>query len=382
MRVLAAMSGGVDSAVAAALAVEAGHEVVGVHMALSRTPAAQRNGSRGCCSIEDASDARRAADVLGIPFYVWDLSATFEQTVVADFLTEYAAGRTPNPCVRCNEHVKFAALLDRALALGFDAVCTGHYAQLGAGPDGQVQLRRAACQGKDQSYVLAVSGPDRLAHAMFPLGEVPSKEQVRALAVARGLRVADKPDSYDICFVADGDTGGFLRARLGSAPGDVVDEDGAVLGRHEGAYAYTVGQRRGLALGRPAADGRPRYVLAVEPVTNRVVVGPGAALEVSALTGTDAVWFDAPDAPVGCQVQVRAHADPVAATAVAGPDGAVQVLLDPGATLRGVAPGQSAVLYDGPRVLGQVTISATVRRGQPVPAAAGAGLVDVAGAPG
>ncbi|NCD19411.1 MAG: tRNA 2-thiouridine(34) synthase MnmA, partial [Actinobacteria bacterium] len=170
MQVLAALSGGVDSAVAAARAVDAGHDVVGVHMALSRSRAQHRTGSRGCCSIEDASDARRAADVLGIPFYVWDLSEEFQETVVADFLDEYAAGRTPNPCVRCNEHIKFSALLDRGLALGFDAVATGHYARILPGPE----LHRSLDPLKDQSYVLAVMGRERLSRALFPLGDVAS----------------------------------------------------------------------------------------------------------------------------------------------------------------------------------------------------------------
>ena len=251
MRVLAAMSGGVDSAVAAALAVEAGHDVVGVHMALSRNRDQFRTGSRGCCSIEDAGDARRAADVLGIPYYVWDLSERFEDTVVADFLSEYEAGRTPNPCVRCNEHIKFEALLDKATALGFDAVATGHYARIETRevtlPDGGRrtvrELHRSPNDAKDQSYVLAVAGPERLARAMFPLGGFASKDEVRAEAARRGLSVSAKPDSYDICFVADGDTRGFLQSRLGSRPGSVVDTDGEVVGEHDGASAFTVGPR-------------------------------------------------------------------------------------------------------------------------------------------
>lgn len=366
MRVLAALSGGVDSAVAAARAVDAGHDVVGVHMALSRTPAEHRSGSRGCCSLEDASDARRAADVLGIPYYVWDLSETFEQTVVADFLAEYAAGRTPNPCVRCNEHVKFATLLERALALGFDAVCTGHYARVvdtdGGSP--RRELHRAADAAKDQSYVLAVMGAQRLRHAMFPLGDAPSKETVRAEAAARGLGVSAKPDSYDICFVADGDTQGFLRARLGAAPGPVLDVDGAVVGAHDGAYAYTVGQRRGLRLGRPAADGRPRYVLEVRPTTRTVVVGPAEALEVGELVGRDVVWL-APDVPAwewtAAHVQVRAHGAAVAARVRLEHGGAegdaprlAAALAEP---VRGVAAGQSVVVYAGSRVLGQATLA-------------------------
>ena len=359
MRVLAAMSGGVDSAVAAARAVDAGHDVVGVHMALSRTPAQERTGSRGCCSIEDASDARRAADVLGIPYYVWDMSERFEKTVVADFLAEYAAGRTPNPCVRCNEHVKFAALLDKALALGFDAVCTGHYARVVDGPGGVRELHRAADAAKDQSYVLAVMGPERLARAVFPLGDVASKSEVRAEAVARGLSVAAKPDSYDICFVADGDTQGFLRRALGEQPGEIVDEQGEVLGTHDGAYAYTVGQRRGLALGRPAPDGRPRYVLSIEPVQRRVVVGPAQSLDVARVRGDAAVWFgDVPAVGSTCTVQVRAHGADVPARVLEA-DGATVTVDVAGTGLRGVAAGQSLVLYDGTRVLGQATVAAT-----------------------
>src|SRR5690242_13265906 len=233
MRVLAAMSGGVDSAVAAARAVDAGHDVTGVHLALSRNPKSYRSGARGCCSLEDSHDARRAADVLGIPFYVWDMSDEFADTVVEDFVSEYAAGRTPNPCVRCNEHIKFAAVLDRALALGFDAVCTGHHARLVDG-----QLFRSVDAAKDQSYVLGVLTAGQLSRAMFPLGDS-SKAQVRAEARERGLLVADKPDSHDICFIPHGDTARFLSERIEATPGDIVDADtGAVLGRHSGAHAF------------------------------------------------------------------------------------------------------------------------------------------------
>ncbi|WP_043497795.1 tRNA 2-thiouridine(34) synthase MnmA [Georgenia sp. SUBG003] len=377
MRVLAALSGGVDSAVAAARAVEAGHDVVGVHMALSRSRAQHRNGSRGCCSIEDAGDARRAADVLGIPYYVWDLSEEFEETVVADFVSEYEAGRTPNPCVRCNEHIKFSALLDRGLALGFDAVATGHYARIVEVPDGaggvRRELHRATDPAKDQSYVLAVMGADRLARSMFPLGDAPSKDAVRAEAAARGLSVSAKPDSYDICFVADGDTQGFLRDHLGSRPGEVVDADGRVLGQHDGAYAYTVGQRKGLGLTRPAADGRPRYVLEVRPGTNQVVVGPTELLSVDELHADQTVWL-AEDVPAGewfdAEVQIRAHGDPVVASVRRGgtsTEGAAADTLQArlSVPLRGIAPGQSLVVYAGARVLGQSTI-VSARRGAPL----------------
>src|SRR3954447_19163828 len=259
MRVLAAMSGGVDSAVAAARMVEAGHDVVGVHLALSRNPQSYRSGARGCCTIEDSRDARRAADVIGIPFYVWDLAERFAADVVDDFVAEYAAGRTPNPCMRCNERVKFAAVLQRARALGFDAVCTGHYARIVEGPEGR-ELHRAVDADKDQSYVLGVLTQGQLAAAIFPLGDT-TKGDVRAEAEAKGLAVARKPDSHHICFIPDGDTAGFLRKRLGSTDGDVRDAGGALLGTHDGTYAFTIGQRKGLHIGTPAADGRPRYVL-------------------------------------------------------------------------------------------------------------------------
>src|ERR1700744_752435 len=205
LRVLAAMSGGVDSATPAARAVDAGHEVTGVHLALSSNPQSYRTGARGCCTIEDARDARRAADVIGIPFYVWDMAERFARDVVDDFVAEYAAGRTPNPCLRCNEKIKFEAVLDRALALGFDAVCTGHYARIVDG-----RLHRAVDVDKDQSYVLAVLRPDQLAAALFPLGDSP-KPPGRAEARERGLALADKPDSHDICFIPSGDTAGWLR---------------------------------------------------------------------------------------------------------------------------------------------------------------------------
>lgn len=360
MRVLAALSGGVDSAVAAARAVDAGHEVVGVHLALSRDRTGPVDGGRGCCTISDAADARRSADRLGIPFYVWDLSEKFEQTVLADFLAEYAAGRTPNPCVRCNEHVKFSALLDKATALGFDAVCTGHYARVAAGPHGGPALHRSVDRAKDQSYVLAVMGPDRLARALFPLGATGAKAEVRAEAAARGLPVSAKPDSVDLCFVPDGDTQGFLRSRLGSQPGAVLDHDGAVVGTHDGAWAYTVGQRKGLGLSVPAADGRPRYVTDVRPSTNTVVVGPAELLAVTGLRGTGAVWFDPP--PVGWAdglVQLRAHGTPVPAGYRATADDGLEVRF--GAPVRGLAAGQSAVLYDQDRVVGQATIDEVLR---------------------
>ncbi|HWM16248.1 MAG TPA: tRNA 2-thiouridine(34) synthase MnmA [Microbacterium sp.] len=359
MRVLAAMSGGVDSAVAAARAVDAGHDVVGVHLALSRAGGTLRAGSRGCCTIEDAMDARRAADRLGIPFYVWDFSERFRDDVIEDFVAEYSAGRTPNPCMRCNERIKFAAVLEKALDLGFDAVCTGHYAILREGRSGELELHRASDSAKDQSYVLGVLTAQQLPHTLFPLGETPSKALVRAEAEARGLTVAQKPDSHDICFIPDGDTRGWLADRVGAETGDVVDRSGAVVGSHEGAHAFTVGQRRGLALGVPAADGKPRFVLEVRPVSNTVVVGPKEALAIAEIAGERFTWAGAPPTSTdfACHVQIRAHSDPVVAHAVVA-EGLITVI--PGVPLDGVAPGQTAVLYEGTRVLGQFTIDRTL----------------------
>jgi tRNA-specific 2-thiouridylase len=355
MRVLAAMSGGVDSAVAAALAVDAGHDVTGIHLALSKNPQSFRSGARGCCSIEDAHDARRAADVIGIAFYVWDLSDRFAADVVDDFVAEYAAGRTPNPCLRCNERIKFAAVLDRAVALGFDAVCTGHYARLVTTQLG-VELHRALDAAKDQSYVLGVLDQAQLQRSLFPLGGW-QKSDVRAAAAARGLAVADKPDSHDICFIADGDTGRFLDRRLGTRPGDIVDTSGVKLGEHSGSHHFTVGQRRGLRLGVPASDGKPRYVLDLAPVSNTVTVGPQEALSVRRIEGLRPRWTQAPRRTSWrALVQLRAHGAPVPAQAAAT-DARVEMILE--SPVAGIAPGQAAVLYDGSRVVGSSTIAAT-----------------------
>jgi tRNA-specific 2-thiouridylase len=357
LKVLAAMSGGVDSAVAAARAVDAGHDVTGVHLALSAAPQTLRHGARGCCTLEDANDARRAADVLGIPFYIWDLAERFKANVVDDFVAEYAAGRTPNPCLRCNEKIKFSALLDRARALGFDALVTGHHARLDAG-----RLRRSVDMGKDQSYVLAVLTAQQLAHAQFPLGDS-TKTQVRAEAAARGLAVADKPDSHDICFIPDGDTRGFLAKQLGRHDGPIVDAaSGEVVGSHGGCFGYTVGQRRGLNLDRPSREGEPRYVLSIQPKTNTLVVGPGELLDADEVTGQRPLWTSgtAPSDEFDCLVQLRAHGMVSPATVRVVAD---QVIAHLHGMQRGVAPGQALVMYDGDVVVGSATIAAARRVG-------------------
>ena len=365
LRVLAAMSGGVDSATAAARAVDAGHEVTGVHLALSSNPSSYRTGARGCCTLEDARDARRAADVIGIPFYVWDMAERFHRDVVEDFVAEYAAGRTPNPCLRCNEKIKFAAVLDRALALGFDAVCTGHYARVSDGI-----LHRAADPGKDQSYVLAVLTSDQLAHSMFPLGDTP-KAQVRAEAARRGLAVADKPDSHDVCFIADGDTKGFLARHLGQAPGQIVDTSGAVVGEHAGRLRLhrrpAQGPARGHARRRRQAPLRARH-RAGDPDGHRgprrrprhhrdhrgrARSGPAARRRPSPATASSS---SAPTAT--CTPARPGWTATRCASACTTP-------------ARGVAKGQAAVLYDGDTVLGSAHHQRHVRRGPAVRRPAG-----------
>jgi len=387
MKVLAAMSGGVDSAVAAARAQDAGHDVVGVHLALSRMPGTLRTGSRGCCTIEDSIDARRVAGQLGIPFYVWDFSDRFKADVVDNFLEEYEQGRTPNPCLRCNEKIKFEAVLDRAMALGFDKVVTGHYATVVDTDDGRVELHRSAEWAKDQSYVLGVLTDEQLRHCLFPLGETPSKDQVRAEAEARGFSVASKPDSHDICFIPDGDTQGFLEDKLGAKPGAIVDRDGQVLGDHAGTHGYTIGQRKGLQIGYPAPDGKPRYVLDIRPKTREVVVGPKDALDIVEMSGARVSFAGADPVTSGIttgqyqdgvleqfdsfdgEVQVRAHGDTYPA----------QIWMDRGVLrirvqtpISGLAPGQSAVVYLGTRVVGQCTVDQTVSADDTVSAGASA----------
>ena len=362
LRVIAAMSGGVDSAVAAARAKEAGYEVIGVHLALSKNPQKYRSGAKGCCTVEDSHDARRAADRIGIPFYIWDMSDEFHKEVVENFLDEYKSGRTPNPCLRCNEKIKFAAVLDRAQAMGFDGVVTGHYAQMRETEIAGEKFRamyRAVDDGKDQSYVLAVLNQRQLQGAYFPLGDT-TKEMVREEAKVRGLAVAAKPDSHDICFVPSGDNAGWLRERLGSEIGEIVDTQGHHLGQHKGAYTYTIGQRRGLGITVPREDGKPRYVLKIEPKSNTVVVGAREELAIKEIDGERAIWCG--PTPTGISrgsVQVRAHGKriPCKYEVDARSEGKVTIHCDE--EILGLAPGQAAVIYDGDRVVGSSTITAT-----------------------
>lgn len=359
MRVLVAMSGGVDSSVAAARMVDAGHDVVGVHLALSSAPGTLRTGSRGCCSKEDAGDARRVADILDIPFYVWDFADRFKEDVIDDFVASYARGETPNPCVRCNEKVKFSALSARALALGFDALATGHYARLADG-----RLRRAVDGDKDQSYVLGVLTADQLATAIFPIGDTP-KPRIREEAAERGLAVAGKPDSHDICFIPSGDTKAFLGARIGVRRGAVVDAGGTVLAEHDGVHGFTIGQRKGLGIEGPGPDGLPRYVTAIDAESGTVHVGGASDLDVWRLVGERPVFTAGSplDGPVECEVQVRAHGG-IAGAVVEVRDGTLVAALR--SPLRGVATGQTMVLYrpdpEGDEVLASATIAVADRQ--------------------
>ncbi|MCA1831928.1 MAG: tRNA 2-thiouridine(34) synthase MnmA [Actinomycetota bacterium] len=354
MKILVAMSGGVDSSVAAAMLVAEGHDVTGVHLKLSEASPESNGRVHGCCTVEAADDARRVADVLDIPFYVWNLKDTFSSAVIDDFVREYERGRTPNPCVRCNETVKFGALLDRGRATGFDAVATGHYA-INREEDGRRRLYRSADRTKDQSYVLATLGRQELAFARFPVG-AQTKDRTREIARSLMLRTADKPESYDICFVPDGDAAAFVeRAGATVAPGPILDPDGNEVGEHGGIHRFTVGQRRGLGL----ATAERRFVLEVDASRNAIVVGPGELLARGGLTAEKVSWVGGePPVTADCTVQVRAHGEPVPATITSVEAGRVAVRF--GRPQRGIAPGQLAALYDGDEVLGAGTIDAAL----------------------
>jgi tRNA-specific 2-thiouridylase len=346
-RVLVAMSGGVDSAVAAELLVGQGHDVTGVHLRLADVPDEQQVPGHGCCGLDDAQDARRTAQVLDIPFYVWDMTEIFAREVQGPFAAEYAAGRTPNPCVTCNERVKYSALLQRALDLGFDAIATGHHARLERDgepvvvPGPGARLVRARDEAKDQSYVLHMATPEQLAATLLPIGEL-QKEEVRARALAAGLRVAGKPDSYDVCFIPDGDTAGWLAGTLGERPGPVIDADGTVIGEHRGIWGVTVGQRRGLGLDHHER----RFVVDVDASTDTITVGPRSALACRWVEVAMPTWTT-PAAPANgadVRVQLRAHGATVAARIVRSGDSAVRMELEE--AVHGIALGQAAVAYD------------------------------------
>ena len=347
MRVVCAMSGGVDSSVAAALLQEAGHEVVGITLHLYDTGLERRVGR--CCAAADQQDARAVADRLGIPHYTLDYRARFEEAVVQDFVATYAAGETPTPCTHCNGVVKFGPLLEAAAGLGADALATGHYARIETGPDGRRRLRRGRDPAKDQSYFLFSLSRDALGRTLFPLGDR-DKREVRALARARGLPTADKPESMEVCFVEGGTVGDFVGARLPQAPppGAVVDGEGRTLGAHQGVHRFTIGQRRGLPI---LGGGGPHFVVSLDAATGTVVVGDEASLYRGGLKARDVQWVaPAPAGPLRCAVQIRHRGTAEPATVAPLQGGRAEVLFD--RPVRAVAPGQAAVFYDGDEVLG------------------------------
>ena len=350
-RVLCAMSGGVDSAVAAALLVEQGYDVVGVTMRLWTEERPDRlRGQQQCCSVEDVDDARRVAGQLGIRHYALNFEEAFRERVVEPFVAEYAAGRTPNPCARCNEHIKYRALLDRLPAFEADLLATGHYARVVRGEAGAPhRLLRGVDAAKDQSYALYMLGQEQLARLILPVGGL-RKREVREVARRAGLDVAEKPDSVEICFVPDNDYRAFVAERVAPRPGELRDAEGAVLARHEGVAGFTVGQRKGLGV----ALGEPRYVTAIDAVANVVVIGEEADLYADhAAVGSVSWTSGAPPGPgeaIEAQARYKAEAAPAALLDADADDGRATVRFEQ--RQRALTPGQSIAFYRGDEVLG------------------------------
>ncbi len=349
MRIVVAMSGGVDSSVAAALLAEAGHEVIGLSMQLYD----QRDGESGygsCCSLDDLHDAGRVARRLNIPHYIVNFEREFQRTVVSNFIDEYVAGRTPIPCAHCNSDLKFATLLDRSIAYGAEVVATGHYARIGIDAEtGRHVLRRGLDAAKDQTYFLFSLTQEQLSRASFPVGDL-SKDAVRDVARRLGLPVAEKPDSQEICFVPDGDYAAFIERKTGDleSGGAIVTQSGEVLGRHGGVHRFTVGQRKGLGI----AAAEPMYVIQLRPAEKTVVVGPRPELERTSLTASQVNWIagSAPVGPLRVTAQIRHRHHPAAGTVRALADNRASMDFD--MPVMAITPGQAVVFYDGDVVVG------------------------------
>ena len=348
------MSGGVDSSVAACLLQEAGYEVIGSHMRLVHLDDVEH----GCCGPAARADAAEVAGIAGFPFEIVDLSQVFDRTVIADFVNEHAAGRTPNPCARCNGEIKFGAFLRRADELGVDLVATGHYAQSVRDVRGTFRLYRGADREKDQSYMLHMLGQRELARSIFPVGALP-KARTREHARRLGLPVASKPDSQELCFAPAGEVGAFVRSRAPGLmrEGELVDPQGRVVGTHDGTFAFTVGQRRGLGV----STGEKTYVTGIDPAANRVVVGPGELLVRGGLVADRVSWVAGSpphDGPFEAEVRIRYRGEDVPAVVVPMDAGSIRVTF--GVPQRAVAPGQSVVVYRGDETLGGARIVSAV----------------------
>lgn len=356
-RVVVAMSGGVDSSVTAALLAEEGYDVVGITLQLyDHGVAVQKKGS--CCAGQDIHDARRVAEALGIPHYVLDYESRFKEQVMEEFADSYIKGETPIPCVRCNQTVKFKDLLDTARDLGADCMATGHYVQRVIDKNGKAQLVRGSDQGKDQSYFLFATTQEQIDFLRFPLGHM-DKDETRMHAERFGLSVADKPDSQDICFVPEGGYVSVIeRLRPGAMePGDIVDIDGNVLGKHDGIVKYTIGQRRGIGIG---GTKEPLYVVKLDPENQRVIVGPKGALETSEIEAKEVSWIgeDVPSEGLPVTAKIRSTRPGVPATLFLEGQHRARIVLHEAEA--GVSPGQAAVFYTGDRVLGGGWIDKTV----------------------
>jgi tRNA-specific 2-thiouridylase len=354
MRIVVAMSGGVDSSVAAALLAEEGHDVIGVSMQLYPSTPFGRSGRADrtygtCCTLDDLDDARRVCATIGVPHYILNFESRFDDAVVSNFVREYVSGRTPIPCAHCNSDLKFEALLDRARGFGAAALATGHYARIARGAEGRYRLRRGLDPGKDQSYFLFSLTQAQMADARFPIGAL-DKTAVRAHARRLGLRVAEKPDSQEICFVPDGDYAAFVEREAPSLtrPGAMVDRDGRVVGTHGGVHRFTIGQRKGLGL----SSTEPLYVLAIDAAESRVTVGPRDALGRTTLVAREVNWTsgDPPSDWTRAAAQIR-HRNPAAPGRVRAldDDRAEYVFDEPQSA---ITPGQAAVFYDSDEVVG------------------------------